>query len=146
MAESNYLKWTALGEPYRQVPPAAVNAALACAFPGLRFAVGIYPLSDQQIKGHGSDDDLVEVHFNVSGSAEDLVRHRFADPGWLHNMGSHRGARRLLTTKGLGACSWVRRTKTGFSINGARYDDGLDRIAAIFVPAMLEPCRSARQS
>jgi hypothetical protein len=136
MAELEYLKWTVLGEPYRPVPDAAVNAALARAYPGLRFAVRIYPMCDQQMK-RGFDDDLVEVTFTVSGSAEDLVRHRFADPAWLHNMGSQRSRRGLLKTEGLGSASWIRRTKGGFSVNGGRYDDGLDRITALFVPQLL---------
>lgn len=145
MADLKGITWTVLGEPYRPIDDGPLCAALAQAYPGLRFcSVGVYPMTDEAILGdRWPDDDLVTVNFSLSGSPEDLVRHRFADPTWWHNMGSRktRSARDSLRTEGLGHACELRRTKTGFNITGASYDDGLDRIAALFVPQLLLPWR-----
>jgi len=126
--------------------------ALTSRYPGVKFnAVEIWATSDE-ILIHFPDDDMVRIHFNVSGTAEALVRARFMHPSWLARLAPRRIGGKMtsgriahrLETEGFGQASSITRTQTGYRIHGASYDDALDRLAPLFIPQILEPWISDR--
>jgi len=77
----------------------------------------------------GEDDEML-AGFNVSGSAASLLEHRFVADQWLSTMPVC-GANSKCSTEGFGRATSVHRTKGGFRVDWARYDDGLNRVADV---------------
>lgn len=114
-----------------------LHTALAGRYPGLKFLrVWVQDASDEALL---EGDDL-RVFFTVSGSAADLERYRFADSSWWARVPPS-GEGRNVVTEGLGQAYKVWRNKKGYRVENGEYDDGLDRIAAVMVPALLPWCR-----
>ncbi len=91
--------------------------ALEARYPGVRFnrvQIMLFCLHDFDRK---PEEDYIDIVWNISGSTEDLVRHGFANPRRVH------GGRA--------------RTRAGWRFDWASFDDGLDRIAGLFMPAIL---------
>jgi hypothetical protein len=107
--------------------------ALARRYPGLKFlSVQVDGASDEALI---AGDDL-RVFFTVSGSAADLERHRFAEPSWWATVPPS-GEGRMVATEGLGQAYRVWRNKKGYRIQSGEYVNGLDRVAAVMMPALL---------
>ena len=113
--------------------------ALGSRYAGLRFLqVSILVQSDMAIEIY-PEGDLIQVSFDVAGSAVALERHRFGHPSWWAGVqtGMPRTGRQRLCTPGLGSAYAVFRNRSGYRISGARYDDALDRLLPLFMPALL---------
>lgn len=94
-------------------------------YPGIRFnrvSVDLFALHWFQ---HVPDtDDYVSVNFNISGTKAALKRHGFDAPSYV-------GARVP--------------TKTGERLSYAKYVDGLERLATVFIPSLLTRfCKEAQ--
>jgi hypothetical protein len=77
------------------------------------------------------EDDLVSVSFSVTGTFDDLERHRFAYPGWKELPKC--GARHYFT-EGFGSAG-VRLRKDGqFTVANAYLVHALDLVAPVFLP------------
>lgn len=124
-----------MSTPLTECRSGALCAALHQRYPGLKFLnVLIEIASDEELVEGG---ELVQrILFTVSGSAADLERHRFADPSWWPAIPAS-GEGRNAGTEGLGRAWRVWRNKKGYRLEFAEYDDGLDRVAAVMVSALL---------
>ena len=97
--------------------------ALEQRYPGLRFnriEVGIF--ARFAFKNY-TDRDYIDVGFSISGTKEDLERHGFWSPSWGHPV----------------------RTRSGYRLCRASYDDGLDKLAALFIPPLLKRFKRGAQ-
>jgi hypothetical protein len=108
-------------------------AALTPRYPGVRFnRVRVIANDDLDLK---QGRDLIDVCFNVSGSRTDLERHRFAHPSWLQDIRTTKLSG--LQTSGFGWAYSILRTRTGYRVTDAMYEDGLDRLLPVCTPALL---------
>jgi hypothetical protein len=92
--------------------------ALEQLYPGIRFNRVTVTIFARFYFEHAPDQDYVEVSFNISGTMEDLERHGFWPPS--------------------SSITSPVRTSRGYRLWGASYDDGLDKLAALFIPPLLE--------
>ena len=106
-------------------PNSDVCQALARRYPGIRFnQVNVDVWHDWYMQ-HSPDEDSVRVLFNMSGSPDALKDHGFDQPIY---------------------CGSRMRTKSGVRISCARFTDGLDRVAHLLVPALLERFRQPQRA
>lgn len=90
--------------------------ALEARYPGIRF--------NRVLVEDDSNIDYFDVSFNLSGTAEALDQHGFAHPK---------------------RCMHRFRTREGWRLTYASYEDGLERIAALFIPQLLARVSKERQ-
>jgi hypothetical protein len=103
---------------YRRGSPECTK--LEARYPGIRFndvQADLWAVHMFRHEGESPlDTDYVRVWFSISGTDEVLRRHGFDEP-------EH--------------CCCRARTLTGRRFTTARYQDGLDRLACLFVPELL---------
>ncbi|MEP7243756.1 MAG: hypothetical protein ABI885_08715 [Gammaproteobacteria bacterium] len=104
--------------------------ALEARYRGLKFnRVQIHFLSSSVLQDDPERDDC-DTYFNLSGRAGDLVRHGFAHPSWLPRRRSWRTSR-TCDTAGFGRVWMVTRTRAGYRLQGARYQDSMTKLTSV---------------
>jgi hypothetical protein len=84
-------------------------------YPGIRFnKVAAHMLARFRFQ-NSPDQDHIDVSFNLSATEAALKRHGFDKPLWCNRV----------------------RTRNGYRLSGAAYDNGLDRVASVFIPLLL---------
>lgn len=85
-------------------------------YPGVRFNRVMVTIFALFRFANAPDEDYVEIWFNLSGAETALKRHGFDKPTY---------------------CGAKTRTLQGYRLSHTSYEDGLDRIAVVLVPALL---------
>jgi hypothetical protein len=110
---------------------------LAARYEGVHFNSLYVSLLRDDLAESWHEDEMVSVSFNLRGAAEDLVRHRFAHPSWVSLAPSlGKGHRRAGSE--LGSAQSIEKVRGGYRLTMASYHDGLDRIAAVAVPRLIQ--------
>ncbi len=100
--------------------------ALARRYPGIRFSlVSIVVRHDEWMRAH-PDAETADVYFSLQGAPDSLGLHGFDRPTFRTGCALRKGAEMHLTN--------------------ARYPDGLERIALLQAPALLERFQRARRA
>jgi hypothetical protein len=113
---------------------------LSARYEGIHFVSLHISLSSDDYLEDYSDAEMVSVSFNLRGAAEELVRHRFAHPSWV-GLAPSLGKGRRRAGSDLGNAQSIEKVRGGYRLTMASYLDGLDRIAAVIVPRLIQTSR-----
>ncbi len=116
--------------------------ALTAHYSGIRFNQVRLTFLPQCALQDGPEREEIDVTFNISGVPFDLTRHGFAHPSWWR-MVPPSGIAHRCHTEGFGRAWRNIRTRTGFRLQGARYEDSMTKLAVALRP-VFNPHRRER--
>jgi hypothetical protein len=108
---------------------AAECLALSAHYKGLRFNQIRLSFLPPSALLDDPDREEIEIMFNISGSACDLLRHAFAEESWWTKTPPS-GVAYHCITQGFGRAWRAVRTRNGYSVQRAQYADGMTKLAS----------------
>jgi hypothetical protein len=110
--------------------------ALEAYFDGIRFNQVRLTFLPPRALQDSPDREEIMMTFNVSGTAADLTRHGFGHPSWWALVPPS-GITHVCATEGFGRAWRNIRTRQGFRLQGAQYQDGLTKLTLALSPLLL---------
>jgi len=117
--------------------------ALEARYAGLQFNRVKMHFLPPDVLRDDPEREACDTYFNLSGSASEIVRQGFEVSDWWPHTSVMRTSRNC-DTPGFGHVWLVARTRNGFRLQGARYDDAMTKLCRASLPYSWQPRSNVR--